>query len=387
MGIPLSDVGGREDPLTPSPAALRLHRDAFVVDAHADTPTEFFLSAGYDFGERHAEGHVDLPRLREGGVDLQFMIAWVPAELAETPGASFQHASTLIHAIHEVAGRTPGARLVTDRAGALAAREAGEVAIMIGVEGGHAIENSLERLRELHGLGARYLTLTWNNSNDWADSSAEPVRHGGLTEFGREVIRELDRLRMIVDLSHVAPATFYDVLEVSDAPVIVSHSCARALADHHRNLDDRQLRDLAAANGVVGVNFFPAFLDTAHGVEFEDLELATIEYAAEMRRRGHDPDAADRMAGDWRKERLAELPTVPVQAIADHIDHIAQVAGIDHVALGSDFDGIPTVPVGMPDVAALPIITELLLRRGYGDDDIRKVLGGNLLRLIGTVIG
>jgi membrane dipeptidase len=383
MDLPLN----REDQLAPSNAAMRLHRDAIVIDAHADTPSEFFLRPDYDFGSRHTEGHIDLPRLRDGGVDLQFLIAWIPAELAGVQGASFRHALTLIDAIHRTVDTTPGVTLVTDVDAFHQARAAGDVAAMIGVEGGHAIENSLERLAELHDRGARYLTLTWNNANDWADSSAEPPRHGGLTPFGREVIRALNRHRMLVDISHVATTTFYHVLETSTAPVIATHSCARALAEHHRNLDDDQLRALAGAGGMVGINFFPAFLDTGHGAAFERLEAETAELENAIRTRTGDPERARAEARSWRANGLTQLPSVPVETIVRHIDHIVDVAGIDHVALGSDFDGIATTPEGLPDMAALPILTELLLRQGYDDASIRKVLGGNLLRLLRTVVG
>jgi membrane dipeptidase len=383
MDLPLNERGGR----VLDNNARHLHRNAIVIDGHADTPSEFFLQDGYDFGLRHEEGHLDLPRLREGGVDLQFLIAWVPAEKAALSGASFEHAMGLVEAIHRTIGATPGARLITNTDGLHQALSAGEIAFMIGVEGGHAIENSLEKLRELHARGARYLTLTWNNANDWADSSAEPARHGGLTCFGREVVRELNRLRMIVDVSHVARSTFYHVLEVSERPVIASHSCAHALARHHRNLDDQQLRDLANAGGVVGVNFFPAFLDTAHGDAFERIEAEALALQESLRRSSGDPEDAQVKARAWRNQQLTTLPPVAADTIIRHIDHMVQTAGIDHVALGSDFDGIATVPIDLPDIAALPRITELLLQQGYGEDDVRKVLGGNLLRILTTVVG
>lgn len=374
-------------PVTPSPRALRLHREALIIDAHADTPTEFFLEPGYDFGQRHSRGHVDLPRLREGGVDVQFFIAWVPEELAGRPGASYQHASTLIDAIHRVIDRTPGARVVLDSAGIRSAREAGDLAVMIGVEGGHAIENSLEKLRHLHARGARYLTLTWNNSNDWADAAGVRPRHGGLTAFGREVVRELDRLRMLVDVSHVSEDTFYDVLETTVNPVIASHSSARALADHPRNLTDAQLRALAQNGGVVGVNFFPTFLDARYGNEFEKIEARALELQRQLTRDHGDPDRARKESREWRDRGVAALPPVPLTRLVDHIDHMVQVAGIEHVGLGSDFDGIATVPQDLPDIAALPRITDLLIQRGYSDSALRMILGENMMRVIGEVVG
>ncbi|HEX7118109.1 MAG TPA: dipeptidase [Longimicrobiales bacterium] len=375
------------DGIRVSERAQRLHRDGLVVDLHADTPTECFLDPEYDFGRRHTSGHVDLPRLHEGGVDVQFLIAWVPAELAATPGASFRHAERLIDAIHRVADRTPGVRLATDAAGIRAARRAGDVAALIGVEGGHAIENSLERLRTLHARGARYLTLTWNNTHDWADAAGDTPRHGGLSAFGRDVVRELNRLRMLVDLSHVAESTFWDALETSTAPVVATHSNAHRLARHHRNLTDEQLRAIGDTGGIIGVNAFPAFLDTDYGAAYERIAAETTALEARLRAELGDPARAHRDAIGWRDRALAALPPVPLAALADHVEHIARTAGVEHVALGCDFDGIPTTPRGLPHIGTLPRLTELLLRRGWSDDDLRRILGGNALRVIANVLG
>src|SRR5690606_15987948 len=260
-------------------------------------------------------------------------------------------------------------------------------ALMIGVEGGHAIENTIEKLRILHRKGARYLTLTWNNTHDWADAAGDEPRHGGLTPFGREVVREMNRLRMIIDVSHVANTTFWHVLEESSAPVIASHSCARAQAEHFRNLDDEQLRALAAAGGVVGVNAFPTFLDTRFAEAFTRIEERAEALERDLRTRYRDPQRARQEARTWMAAAIAELPPVPIDRLVDHIDHIVQTAGIDHVGLGCDFDGIPCTPEGLEDVAAIPRITELLLRRGYDDDDVKKIPGENFLRIIDTVIG
>jgi len=342
-----------------SEEARELHQRALVIDAHADTPTEWFTRSGYDFSRRNEQGHIDLPRLREGGVDLQFMIAWITDDRERIGGRSFfDHTVELIELIVERVAETPGTELITESVELDEARRAGRTAIMIGVEGGHAIENSLENLHRLHELGTRYLTLTWNHNNDWADSATDAPQHGGLTPFGREVIRELNELRILIDLSHAAETTFYQVLETSAQPVIASHSCARTIADHPRNLDDQQLRELARAGGVVGVNFFPLFLDS--------------EYAEIYEREG---------------PTSKRLPQIGVERVIDHIEEIVEVAGIDHVALGSDFDGITTTPIGLPDIAALPVITELLLRRGFHHHEIEKILGKNLLHLIAHVIG
>src|SRR5690606_11178570 len=300
MGLPLnaSQVSAR---------AERLHRDALVVDLHADTPTEFFLDASYDFGVRHEDGHIDLPRLREGGVDAQFMIAWDPAERAAEPGASGAHALRLVDAVRDVAARTPGARLATSAAEIEAARASGDVALLIGVEGGHALENSLEMLGRFHAAGVRYMTLTWNNANDWADACCSPPRHGGLTEFGREVIREMNRLGMLVDVSHAADTTVAQVPEGSAAPILASHSCARALARLPRNVTDEQARAIARRGGVIGVNFFPTFLDDLYGARFESL-TKEMESRAHAAYAAHgDRERARREANAWlRSQRDAQ---------------------------------------------------------------------------------
>jgi membrane dipeptidase len=380
MGLPLSESRVSE-------RAARLHREALVVDLHADTPTEFFLDPSYDFGARHEDGHVDLPRLREGGVDAEFMIDWVPAELAAEPGASGAHAMRLVEAVHAVAARTPGTRLATSAAEIEAARASGDVALLLGVEGGHALENSLEMLGRFHAAGVRYVTLTWNNANDWADACCSPPRHGGLTEFGREVIREMNRLGMLVDVSHAADTTVAQVLEVSEAPILASHSCARALAGLPRNLSDEQAREIARRGGVIGVNFFPAFLDEDYGARFDSL-TKEMERRADAAYAAHgDRERARREANAWLRTQLAALEPVPLDRLLDHVDHLVRVAGADHVALGSDFDGILTLPAGIRDASDMPRITEGMLARGYSEDDVVKILGLNVLRLLREVTG
>ena len=352
--------------------ARRLYRDALVVDAHNDVVTKV-LDEDYDLDVRHAagfahgEGQTDLPRLVESGVTAQFLAAWVDAPFAlEPPGAAFDRALRYFDAIDEFVARYPERLLFgTDAASVRRAKREGRVAIFVGVEGGHAIEGSLDRLRELRRRGARYLTLTWNNGNEWAGSSigVGDTRTGGLTDFGRDVVRELERLGMLVDLSHVSDRTFDDVLAVATRPVVVTHSCARALCHHPRNLTDDQLRAVARTGGVVGINFYARFLDPAF--------LA----AAEARERS---DAA-------ALDASPPLPVVPLARLAEHVEHVARVAGTDHVALGSDFDGVSALPEGMEDVTCLPRLAALLLERGFGDDDLRKILGENLLRVMDEV--
>lgn len=338
-----------------SEQARRIWREAITVDLHNDMPDKV-ATEKYDPDVRHpagfrqgVEGHTDLPRLVESGLTGVFFSAWVDATFARTtPDSSFERAVQYVDTIHAFVRRHP-TRLVhvTTADGIRQAKRDGKIAVLVGVEGGHAIENSLDNLRELHRRGARYLTLTWNNGNDWAGSSIglNGTRTGGLTDFGRQVVREMNRLGMLVDLSHVSEATFADAIAASTLPVIASHSSARALGDHPRNLSDDQLRLVARNGGVVHVNFFTRFLAPA-----------------------------------------LEGKPVPFAVLLDHIDHIAKVAGVDHVGLGSDFDGVSGLPQGMEDVTALPRIVQGLLDRGWKEEDIRKVIGGNTLRVMDRAV-
>jgi membrane dipeptidase len=373
----------QNSPIAPpgvSDRAWRLYREAIVIDMHNDMPTKI-LDDGYDPDIRHtsSEAHTDLPRLLQSGLTAQWFAAWVDASYALAhPDQSFARARASIDAVHAFVARHPGQLGVATTAADVArAKRDGTVAIGIGVEGGHAIEGSLDKLRELYQHGARYLTLTWNNGNAWAGSSVgvHGTRTGGLTAFGREVIREMNRLGMFVDVSHVSEATFADVLAVSTQPVIASHSSARALSDHPRNLRDDQLRAISAAGGVVNVNFYPRFLDTRFASA-----MATIEAETD------GADAGDAEMAAARAARLAAIPPVPLTVLIDHIDHIATVAGVDHVGIGSDFDGIGFVPASMEDVTALPRIAHALLERGYDDADVAKVLGQNMMRVMERVL-
>jgi membrane dipeptidase len=260
----------------------------------------------------------------------------------------------------------------------------GKRAILIGIEGGHAIEDSLDLLRAFYRFGARYMTLTHTNSNNWADSSGDEPKHNGLTQFGRDVVREMNRLGMLVDVSHVSDKTFYDVIDTTKAPVIASHSSARALADHKRNVTDDMLRAVSKNNGVVMVNFYPVFLSTevARASAERDKRLEP-QIDALKKQYGEDTPEYEKA----RKQLMDAnpLPKVPWTRIVDHIDHIAQVAGVDHVGLGSDFDGISVTPVGMEDVSDIPKIRTELKRRGYSDADVRKIMGENFMRLFAAV--
>jgi len=378
-----------------SPRALRVYRDAFVIDTHNDMPSRI-LDDGYDPDVRHppgfkpAEGNTDFPRLVESGMTAEFMSAWVDAPYAERPGASFARALEHIKVIHAFVDRHPDKLLfATTAADVRRAKSEGRIAIFIGVEGGHAIEGSLDRLRDLYAKGARYLTLTWNNGNAWAGSSigVGGTRTGGLTPFGRDVVREMNRLGMLVDISHVSDSTFFDVIAVSTAPVIASHSSARALSDVPRNMTDDQLRAIARNGGVVNVNFYSRFLDSDYRAAIEHVEETVSAARAAARAAGEDSaNAAARLSAMY-DSLAAAIPPTPFSVLIDHIDHIAKVAGVDHVGLGSDFDGVSALPRGMEDVTRLPRIAQALLDRGYSDADIKKMLGGNMLRVMSQVLG
>ena len=377
-----------------SPRALRVYREAYVIDTHNDMPSRI-LDDGYDPDVRHpagfgkTEGNTDFPRLVESGMTAEFMSAWVDAPYAERAGASFARALHHIETVHAFVDRHPDRLLfATTAADVRRAKTAGKVAILIGVEGGHAIEGSLDRLRDLYARGARYLTLTWNNGNAWAGSSIGEgnTRTGGLTPFGRDVVREMNRIGMLVDLSHVSDSTFYDAIAVSTAPVIASHSSARALSDVPRNMTDDQLRAVARNGGVVNVNFYSRFIDSRYRADIERVEETVRAARVAAKAAGEDSASAARRISAMRDSLAAAIPPTPFSVLIDHIDHIAKVAGVDHVGLGSDFDGVSALPLGMEDVTRLPRIAQALLDRGYSEDDVKKMLGGNMLRVMTRVL-
>jgi membrane dipeptidase len=365
-----------------SPRAREIHFSSLVFDTHADTPQRLFFDQ-FDLRNRDAEGCVDIPRLREGGVGAVFFALWVPVEI--TGGAATRRARDLLAAtLKQIEIHGGDLALATCSKEVRAARGENKIAVMLGVEGGHAIDNDLAILREFHSHGVRYMTLTHNAATEWADSSNDAPRHNGLTEFGKQVIRVMNRLGMLVDISHVSDPTFYDVLETSRAPVIASHSCCRALCDAPRNLDDAMIEALGSRGGVIHITFHDGFLSQ--------------EYANASRALAPENDAREQAAEDtfgqnearkmvegqrWSDEfvRAGKLPQVSWEKIVDHIDHAAKIAGPDHVGVGSDFDGA-FMPAGMEDASKFPRITEGLLRRGYGEADIRKILGANTLRVM-----
>jgi membrane dipeptidase len=365
--------------------ALQLHLDAIVVDGHADTISRA-LDDGEDLGSETGRGHLDLPRMFRGGLDAQFLSCWVEPKYVQRK-ESAKRALRMIDAVKQWAAKYPD-RLAIARSAAEVRRAAAEKKVcgILCIEGGHAIEEDLGLLRTFFELGVRYMTLTWNNSLSWAEAARDPGKVKGLTDFGRSVVREMNRLGMLVDLSHVSENTFYDAIAVADTPVIASHSCARALCDHVRNLRDDQLRALAKNGGVVGVNFYSGFLSQTFYDRKKSADLADDEERARVRERHKDdPAAMDRALKEISRRydaSEAEMQRPPLDLLIDHIEHIARVAGIDHVGLGSDFDGVTALPQGVDDCSELPNLTRRLLERGFSAIDVRKVLGENFLRVM-----
>jgi membrane dipeptidase len=355
---------------------------AVTVDTHADTPSEY-LDRPFDLGVWNSRGHFDYPRMKAGDLDAEFFAAYVPASYANKGAAAY--CMRIMETIHEMVEHYPTwVRFAESTSDIRSAVRNGKRAILIGIEGGHAIEDSLDLLRAFYRFGARYMTLTHTNSNGWADSSGDAPRHDGLSPFGKQVVREMNRLGMLVDISHVSDKTFYDVIATTKAPVIASHSSSRALAGHPRNMTDDMLAALAKNGGVCMVNFYPVFLSNeawaASKARDEKLKPAIAEWKAK------DP-AEGEVYKEGVRKLMADhpLPPVPWTVIVDHIDHMVKVAGVDHVGIGSDFDGIGAVPQGMEDVSKLPKIREELKRRGYSDADIRKIMGENFMRVFGEV--
>jgi membrane dipeptidase len=367
-----------------------------MIDGHADTPQRFADEA-WDFVESElGDGHLNLETARNGGLSAQFFALW--AEPAEWRGRYAQRTQQLIDAVHEQVRRHPHELVLGVRAGDVErAFTDGRFCVLMGVEGGHSIENDLALLREYFRRGVRYMTLTWANSNEWADSSGDlddPAvpHHGGLSGFGREVVREMNRLGMMVDVSHVSDATFAHVMEASRAPVIASHSSARALAASPRNLSDEQLRAVAAGGGLVMVNFYPAFLDNAWREAWSATaaERARLYAAAgaSFRERGEPVPytIALRVDREFHASTFAGSSLLPVfERAIDHIDHIAKIAGVDHVGLGSDFDGFGIAPKGLESAADMAKIPGALRERGYTQEQVSQILGGNMLRVMRAV--
>jgi membrane dipeptidase len=376
-----------------SPQARAIHDSALIVDTHADTPQRF-LDEGFDIGSTDPNdmGHISLDKARRGNLGAEFFSIWVDPETNQ--GHFAQHTFDLIDSVYEQAARHPDRMTMAFSVADIErAHREHKLAALMGIEGGHSIENDMHLLRDYYRLGVRYMTLSWSNTNEWADSSgdiddAKVQHHNGLTDFGKQVVLEMNRLGMMVDISHVADKTFWDAIATTKAPVIASHSSARALVDAPRNMTDDMLRAVAKNGGVVQVNFYSGFVDEnfreASEAQAKDQAAAIQKYVDSLKAQGKPVNyiEIDRIEREW----TAKIPRPPFKSLIDHIDHIAKVAGVDHVGLGSDFDGVSgATPQGMDSAADLPKITQALLDRGYSADDIKKILGGNLLRVFRQV--
>ena len=376
-----------------SPRARAIHDSAIVVDTHADTPQRF-LDENFDMGSTDPNdvGHVSLDKARAGNLGAEFFSIWVDPETNQ--GHFAKHTLDLIDSVYEQAARHPDRMMMAFSVDDVQrAHKQHKLAALMGIEGGHSIENDIRLLRDFYRLGVRYMTLTWSNTNEWADSSGDIddpkiEHHNGMTGFGKQVVLEMNRLGMMVDISHVSDKTFWDAIATSRAPVIASHSSARALCDAPRNMTDDMLRAVTKNGGVVDVNFFSGFDDqtywNAAKAQQKERDTAIKVTLEKMRAEGKTPTYLDedRLEREW----TAKIPRPPLKSLIDNIDHIAKVAGIDHVGLGSDFDGVSgATPEGIDSAADLPKITQALLDRGYSAEDIRKILGGNVLRVFRDV--
>jgi membrane dipeptidase len=370
-----------------SEKARKLHFSSIVVDTHDDT-TQLMLDAKFDLSARQPKGSIDIPRMREGGLGAIFFSIWIPSKV--TGPTAVQKALQQIDAVREQARKRPKDLVLATTAEQIRqAHKNGKIAALMGVEGGHMINSDLGVLREYAALGVRYMTLTHSGNDEWADSSTDKAVHSGLTDFGKNVVREMNRLGVMVDISHVSDKTFYDALEVSRAPLLASHSSCRAICDAPRNMSDQMMKDLAAKGGVIQINYHVGFLSQ----EFRNAEKGDPKIneaiAEEVTKRcGSDGNEGcmliegDRITREYVAKGV--LPRVQYTKIIEHIDHAVRVAGIDHVGLGSDFDGA-NMPYGMEDASMLPKITEALLKKGYSDSDVKKILGENTLRLMTDV--
>ncbi len=369
-------------------------KDIILIDGHADTPQRF-VDEGWDFCGPLGDGHLNLKTARQSGLSAEFFAIWVQPD--EWEGRYAHRTLELIDGVYEQLRKHPSELALGLTAEDVRRTHAeGKFCVLLGIEGGHSIENSLALLRMYHRLGVRYMTLTWSNTNEWADSSGDldnttVLHHNGLTRFGREVVREMNRLGMMVDVSHVADKTFWDVMETTRVPVIASHSGARALADVPRNMTDEQMRAVATSDGIVMVNFYASFVDDAWRDAWtataEDRNALTQTRANEYRGRGEAVpySVALKVDREYYAANAARLHRPSFERVVDHIDHVAKVAGIHHVGIGTDFDGFGILPDGLESAADLPKVFASLSARGYTREQVRKIAGENMLRVMEAV--
>lgn len=367
----------------------KIHRDAFVFDGHNDAVHR--LLEGEDLGEQSTKGHIDIPRLKSGGVDASFFSVWVPP--VKKSKSYFEQANSQIEALINFAKKYPASIQVALTASDLEKiHKEGKIALLISMEGAHPLGDSIENLDYFYSKGVRSIMPTWNNSTSWATSAedetktSEKVKHKGLTELGKKFIRRMDELGIIIDVSHAGEKTFWNIIETSKNPIIASHSSVWNIFKHFRNLKDEQIKAIAKSGGLVAVNFAPYFLDKTF-VKKEKAMRKQYDAKIKLLKKTWKGSALSReeTIGRMLKEEYAKiLPTV--STLVDHVDYIVRLVGVDYVGLGSDFDGIGVTPEGLDDVSYYPEITKELVKRGYPENDIRKILGGNILRVIEKVL-
>jgi membrane dipeptidase len=371
----------QRSPIVLTDRARALHQTCIVIDGHNDLPWTMRTKAGSSFDQADIGGslpdfHTDIPRLRAGGLGAQFWSVYVPAETAQTKTAAHDVLEQ-IDLVHRMCRRYPETfEIALTADDVIRIHRSGKIASLMGMEGGHAIENSLGLLRMFYNLGARYMTLTHSDTLEWADAATDEPQSGGLSPFGEDVVRTMNELGMLVDISHVSPETMHDALRVSRAPVIASHSSAFSVAQHPRNVPDDVLKLVAENGGVVMVNYFSGFVVPEGAEKMKDM------FAVGRELREKFPEEADYRQAMKEWHAANPIPAGTIHDVLDHIDHIAKVAGVDHVGLGSDYDGVTKLPDQLEDVSTYPLITQGLIDRGYSDDDIRKILGGNVLRAL-----
>lgn len=365
-------------------AYKKLHRDAVVVDTHNDVMIAILEGKNieHDLG---AKTHSDINRFKKGGVDVQIFSIWSDERYGK--GAGYKYANRQIDSLYAIAGRNPGKLMIVKTPQELAQSVAQKkLGVMMGMEGGHMIEDRLDYLDTLYQRGVRYMTLTWNNSTTWATSAADETSNKsiaqkkGLTEFGEDVVKRMNQLGMLVDLSHAGEQTFYDALKVTSKPVIVSHSCVYNLCPHRRNLKDDQIKAIAQNGGVIHLNFYSGFLDSNYEKRKDQFILAHKSQLDSLQKLKWQEFEIDMWAAKNYPAEVQHLRP-PFSVLIDHLDYLVKMAGIDHVGLGSDFDGIESTPLGMNDVADMPAITKALLAKGYSKKDIKKILGENFIRI------
>lgn len=365
----------------PARSATGVHQTAIVIDSHSDFLDRSAID-GSGLTDDPPGAQTTLEKLQQGAVDAQFFSVFVPPAFKDY--GYKKRTDELIARLKEDIARNPAhIELVRNTTGIIAIANSGKVAALMGIEGGHSIEDSIDHLRHFYAQGVRYLTLTWSNTNEWADSSSDTPRWGGLSTKGREIVHEMNRLGMMVDISHVSDETFWDVIETTKSPIIASHSSARALADHPRNMSDSMIKAMAANGGVIQVNFYSRYVDTSFLKEFKQARAAAKDrFSVIEKKYADDPIELDKHLWSLEKELESGLIPPTVHQVVDHIEHIIQLVGPDYVGLGSDFDGMGAPPSGLEHIGKLSSITEDLLSRGYSNEVVKKVLGGNLLRVM-----